>query len=263
MRGAFSSGAMMGLDDLGLTNAFDYVYGASSGSCAGAYLLSGQIQTAGSIYWDYLYGFRFIKPWQWGRILDLDYLCDDLFRNEHKLDVKKLRKNPAILKVYLTDSRTGRSEFVTNRDDDDMVTAIKASCSLPAYYKEPIELRGRAYYDGNVGKALAFEEALRDGCTDLLVITTVAENVKDSPFLSRFLTFGFSSKVREMVKPKLLYYQENLAMVFGRKKFKGVNIYTIAPSTTLFRAEIRQKVLAKTGKQGHDAVIKAFEKGSK
>jgi predicted patatin/cPLA2 family phospholipase len=263
MRGAFSSGAMMGLDDIGLTNAFDYVYGASSGSCATAYFLSGQIQESGPIYWEYLYNFRFIKPWKINKILDLDYLCDDLFRNEHRLNIKKLSKNPATLKIFLTDSVSGRSEFITNKQDDDIVTAIKASCSLPAYYRAPIMLNGRSYYDGNVGKALAFEEALRDGCTDLLVVTTVAENAKDSPFLSKFLAIGFNKKVRAMVNAKLLNYHENLDMVFGRKKFRGINIYTISPEGTLYRGEIRQKVLEKSGMQGRDKVLQAFKQGEK
>jgi predicted patatin/cPLA2 family phospholipase len=258
MRGAFSSGAMMGLDELGMTEAFDYVYGSSSGSCASAYFLSGQIQSAGPIYWDYLYGFRFIRPWNLNRILDLDYLCDDLFRNERRLDLLKLRRNPAELKIYLTESQTGRCEFVTNRGKDDIIAAIKASCALPSYYRKPVEVRGRVYYDGNVGKALPFEEALRDGCTDILVVATLRESDSDSPLLSRFLTFGFKKKVAKLARTRLLNYRDNLDMVFGKKKFRGVNIYTVAPNQTLFRGEIRRGKLEKAGMDGKSAILEAF-----
>lgn len=258
MRGAYSSGAMMGLDSLGLTEAFDFVYGASSGSCAAAYFLSGQIYSGGSIYWDYLYNFRFIRPWNFSKMLDLDYLCDDLFRNERRLDLLKLRQSPTVLKIYLTDSKTGRSEFITNRDKDDIVTAIKASCSLPAYYRKPIMLRGRSYYDGNIGKNLAFEEALRDGCTDILVISTISEKDKDFPLLSRFLSTGYSREVGKRMRAGASTYQQNLDIVFGKKKFRGINIYTISPKQTLFRGEIRRGKLRKAGEEGREAVIKAF-----
>ena len=259
MRGAFSSGAAQGLDDVGLTDCFDYIYASSSGSCAAAYLLSGQIQKAGSIYWNHLYGLGFIRPWRLSKIMDLDYLCDDLFRNQYRLNRKRLRDSKTLLKVYLTESETGRSEFITNRDKDDMVSAIKASCSLPSYYPKPVSLRGRVYYDGNVGKALPFEEALRDGCTDLLVIATISENAKDSPFLNYFLSFGFKSKLREMVKTRTLNYQENVEMIFGRKrKLQGLDIYTISPHKSISKAEVRRWVLEKTGMKGRESVLRAF-----
>ena len=44
MRGAFSGGAMVGLQKQKLTDCFDYIYSSSSGSCAGAYFLSGQAE---------------------------------------------------------------------------------------------------------------------------------------------------------------------------------------------------------------------------
>ncbi len=259
MRGAFSSGAAMGLDELGLTDVFDIVYGSSSGSCAAAYFLSEQIQSTGSVYWDYLYNFRFIKPWKIGKILDLDYLCDDIFRNERRLNLLKLRKSPTLLKIYLTESKTGRCEFVTNRDKDDIVTAIKASCALPAYYRKPVEIKGRVYYDGNIGKALPFEEAMRDGCTDVLVIATLNPEKTDSPLLSRFLTFGFNKKVGKMARTRLLNYHHNLDLAFGKNKFRGMNIYTIFPAQTLFRGEIRRNKLRNAGIEGKEAVLKAFE----
>lgn len=43
MRGVVSGAMLMGLRALGLTNAFDAVYGASAGAMGAAYFVSGQV----------------------------------------------------------------------------------------------------------------------------------------------------------------------------------------------------------------------------
>lgn len=43
MRGVVSGAMLMGLRALGLTNAFDAIYGASAGAMGAAYFVSGQV----------------------------------------------------------------------------------------------------------------------------------------------------------------------------------------------------------------------------
>jgi predicted acylesterase/phospholipase RssA len=48
MRGAVSAGMVIAVHDLGLTDAFDFVFGASAGALNGVWLLSGNPAEASS-----------------------------------------------------------------------------------------------------------------------------------------------------------------------------------------------------------------------
>src|ERR671927_210836 len=61
MRGVISCAALMALEDLGLTEAFDEVYGASAGAVNAAYFLAGQAAYATTIYYQKVNNTRFIR----------------------------------------------------------------------------------------------------------------------------------------------------------------------------------------------------------
>src|SRR5438477_4680687 len=61
MRGVISCAALMGLEELGLTDAFDEVYGASAGAMNAAYFLAGQAGYATPIYYQKINNTRFIR----------------------------------------------------------------------------------------------------------------------------------------------------------------------------------------------------------
>jgi len=50
MRGVVGAGMVTGLEELGLTRAFDAVYGSSAGAICGAYFLASQAAIGASIY---------------------------------------------------------------------------------------------------------------------------------------------------------------------------------------------------------------------
>src|SRR5690242_15780491 len=76
MRGVISAAMLTELEDYGFKNAFDVVYGCSSGGINGAYFLAGETWYPLSIYYDDLTTKKFVD---FGRalrrlpILDLDY----------------------------------------------------------------------------------------------------------------------------------------------------------------------------------------------
>ena len=148
MRGAFSGGAMIGLEKLGLTDCFDYVYASSSGSCAGAYFLSKQTELGSSIYYEDLDGHKFIKPWKLSQAADVDFLCDTIFRHRKKLDTTKVKKNRAIFKIFVADADHGDCMYYTNKDEVDLIQVIKASCAMPAFYNKPVTIGTDTHLDG-------------------------------------------------------------------------------------------------------------------
>ena len=60
MRGVVSAGMVSALEELGLTHAFDAVYGSSAGAINAAYFLAGQARLGTTIYYEDINNARFI-----------------------------------------------------------------------------------------------------------------------------------------------------------------------------------------------------------
>src|SRR5437868_15405392 len=74
MRGVISCAALQALEELGMTAAFDEVYGASAGAVNAAYFLAGQAAYATSIYYQKINNTRFIRRIWHRQVVDLDEL---------------------------------------------------------------------------------------------------------------------------------------------------------------------------------------------
>jgi predicted patatin/cPLA2 family phospholipase len=267
MRGVFAGGVMIGLEKLGLTEAFDYIYASSSGSCAGAYFLSKQTSIGTSIYYEDLTGYRFIKPWKLRSAADIDYLCDVIFRHKKKLDTKKIKKSKTIFKIFVADADSGECTFYTNKDKVDLIDVIKASCALPLYYNKSVTIGEKEHMDGHIGKSLPIEDAITDGCTDLLVVTIVPEyyrSIEDTALVKWFkkiLLSNLSLRYKEKYsnKEKLDNYNESLDVIFGRiKVHRPMNIYTISPDYLLDQFETRRGTLKRAVNHGIFKALEAF-----
>src|SRR2546425_917115 len=95
MRGVISCAALMGLEELGMTEAFDEVYGASAGAVNAAYFLARQAAYATTIYSQKINNTRFIRRLWHRQIVDIDDLFDSIIAGDRPLDVEKvLASNP-------------------------------------------------------------------------------------------------------------------------------------------------------------------------
>ena len=266
MRGVFSSGVACGLEELGLRDCFDIIYGSSSGSCAATYLLSGKIGTGNAIYYEDLNNFKFIKPWRINELMDIDYL-NSIFRSEKRVfDQNKVKANKTLLKIYVSDARTGKYKYFTNRDNVDLVTAMTASCAAPGYYGKTVEINNHEYLDGNVEEKLPIDQAIKDGCTDILVVPTVPENYREKEsthcnlvnmYLMRHLDRGFIASYKERARR----YNDNLDIAFGRKQIDNdVNVFTISPKYRIGLAQTRARKVEFFSEHGKGLVKEAFGK---
>lgn len=181
MRGIYSAGAMQGLAEAGLSDAFDHVFGSSSGAINGAYLLAGQTDIVAAGYADHLNKrSRFIKYWRLGKIVDIDYLVDAILKNEaFPLEVKRVIESRTLLHTVLTDYETGEPAVITSKDvqrrDESgrlFYEVLRGTSALPVLYNRPVEVGGRRYMDGGIVDAIPLLRAIEAGCTDILVVVT-------------------------------------------------------------------------------------------
>jgi predicted patatin/cPLA2 family phospholipase len=174
MRGAVSAGMSLALQELGLLDAFDAVYGASAGAITSAWLLSSRPEG--------LRGFsdpRFAKVLIRKRnllrgrpMVDVERLVEQVYLHEFPLDYASVLSTPIELHPLATDIATGQVADLHAElaDTHSLRLAIRASAALPVLAGRPITLGGRRYFDAGLAESVPFRQALRDGATHVLVL---------------------------------------------------------------------------------------------
>lgn len=180
-RAAYSAGMALALDELGLTNSFDAIYGTSAGALNGAWLLTGE-------------GQRWLPSWGWpeviaagvtdprrllrrGPVLDLNLLVNHVYAEITPMNFDAILANPITFHPIATDARTGEptdlAPLVTGRES--LKTALRASSCLPLIAGLPVRLGSHSYLDGGLSEAVPSATAVAQGATHVLVLRTRIE----------------------------------------------------------------------------------------
>ncbi|WP_233223976.1 patatin family protein [Amycolatopsis sp. CA-128772] len=176
-RGTYSSGMVLALDELGVTPAFDAVYGSSAGALNGAWLLCGRSSTGVRTWWNPVVMRRIINPLHTLRgraVIDLEYLVHQVYSVLEPMDFPAILANPVTFHPLATDADTGESTdlhpFLT--DVDAIKVALAASSCMPVLAGPPIPMAGRRFVDAGVAEPIPYRTALAQGATDVLVLRT-------------------------------------------------------------------------------------------
>lgn len=176
-RGVYSSGMVQGLEELGLSEVFDAVYGTSAGAINGAWLLCGRA-VPGMRSWsnpDIMR--RVIDParlLRGGAAFDVRYLVHRVYDGLEPMDFPAILDNPTTLHPIGTDVRTGNAIDLRPHiyDKRSLMRALRASANLPILAGGPIALDGVPYFDGGIAEPIPIHSAVRAGATHCLVLRT-------------------------------------------------------------------------------------------
>ena len=100
MRGVVSAGMVSALEELGLVDSFDNVYGSSAGAINAAYFLAGQAAFGTTIYAEDINNSSFISLGRMltGRpIVDLGFLIDEVATRRKPLNTARVLASPSPL----------------------------------------------------------------------------------------------------------------------------------------------------------------------
>jgi predicted patatin/cPLA2 family phospholipase len=114
---------------------------------------------------------RWSRLLTFGNVMDIDYLTDDVTVRLCPLDMDKLRQCPTPLYIGVMDAVTGESRYL-NSHTDDLISAFRATCALPGFYRPHVHYNGRRYIDGGVSDPVPIRKALELGATELTVVLT-------------------------------------------------------------------------------------------
>src|SRR5215203_532665 len=176
MRGAVSGGMALGLDELGLSQAFDAAYGSSAGTLNAMWLVSGRVRDG-------------IPTWTDPSLVgELISRRRGLARRGPAVDVRRLveeryeQLSPGLFDAVLagstelhpiaTDVRTAEAVDLHGAipDPASLRLCLRASAALPLLAGPPVALDGRRFIDAGLSAAIPFRAALADGATHVLVL---------------------------------------------------------------------------------------------
>ena len=212
MRGCVSAGMAAALEQLGLSDAFDVVYGSSAGSLIGAYFVAGGGMAETHRFFLEVLCESKTAVFDPSRLLDLlrhpnradlkPAMCLDAISNimcydtgEAYLDWNKFEKRNRVqpLKIIASDVSAGRAVALSSlegsfHDQSSLMKCLKASCFLPGIAgRQPVRLTqttlGREeeneenvesmlLVDALIYEPIPYRSALEDGCTHVLVLRT-------------------------------------------------------------------------------------------
>jgi len=235
MRSVYSAGGAVALAHLGFTELFDEVYATSAGVMNASYFLSDQPLVGITVYYESCTSRLFMNPLRVWKILDIDYLFDQVITNDKWLDIEKVVSSRSKFFVALIDKSTGEPLFVEKAATrTPWLQVLKAATSMPVFYNRTVEVDGHPCMDGGLAIPFPLEQAIANGCTDILVLLTrPAEYQAQSPSWSGRRMFDLICARRH---PGVMhaYLQHHLAsrrardLAFGRVILHDrINIATI------------------------------------
>ena len=234
MKCAYCAGILDAFMDNKIT--FDYCIGVSGGSGSAASYVAGQRGRNIRFFTKHLhdpgyFGIRsFLKT---GNLFGLQYIYGDLSNSDGKdpFDFPAFMESPMDYQLVATNAATGKPEYFKKEDmKQDDYRCFMASCAIPAACR-PVEINGRAYYDGGLTDAVPVKKALEEGCQRLVVILSKPRDYVMKPQSFRFLykqIFRKYPRIISAIDNRHLMYHNTMEMIAGLEK-EG-KIFVFAPS---------------------------------
>lgn len=169
---SFSVGVINALvREYGVTNP-DLVIAASGSSGTMAYYIAGQFDSITNIWTNLLPSKKFINNLRFWKIIDIDYLIDEVFKKQDPLDIEKVNTSRIQFLIPATDVETGEVKYFSNRGGNDLFEAMRAAKAMPLAFNKKVRIQGRDYCDSPLASAVQthIAKVIELGATRILVI---------------------------------------------------------------------------------------------
>ena len=174
-RGIFSAGIMDAFIEEGIE--FPYIVGVSAGISNGASYVSKQFGRNIEILEKYRNDKRYLSVGNYKKcrsMFGLDFVFGDIPHELVPFDYGEFRRYPGTCLVGVTNAETGKAEFKNALEDSENFDFLRATCAIPGYFPA-IELDGTPYFDGGLASPICVKQALKDGCSRVVIILTQPE----------------------------------------------------------------------------------------
>jgi predicted patatin/cPLA2 family phospholipase len=270
MRGIVSAGMVTALEELGMTDAFDAVYGSSAGALAAAYFLAGQAALGTRVYSEDINTRDFIdlrRPLRGRPIVDVDFVINDVMVRRKALDTARVLASPTPLAILATDVATASCTVFRHFDDGrDLLHAMRAGATMPVTAGRPFWYRGRACFDASLTEPIPVPTAEADGHSHILVLLTrPSEHRKKLSSLIERVFVGWPLKRQSHTLAKQFIergkpYAALLAQIAAGTGPRGTAVVLgIRPQPPVIsKLERNRNVILAASERGRQAVLAAF-----
>jgi predicted patatin/cPLA2 family phospholipase len=267
MRGAVSAGMAIALDELGLTDSFDAVYGASAGALNAVWLLSGNPSEGLRPYADPSLIRQYIRKSNALRrrpVVDTRHLVEHLYEEELPLNFERVLEHPVTFHPLATDVETGVAVDLapTLVDRASLKRALRATTALPLLAGPPVEIDGHRYLDAGLAESIPFHAALAAGATHVLVLRSRRPQDSEKPSrVSRAIVGTMLARLGEPVRRGYLERPGRLAADDERLDRGEEALFSIRPpadSPRVSRLESDPEVVREGLEAGRQAALAAL-----
>jgi predicted patatin/cPLA2 family phospholipase len=180
MRAAVSGGMVVALEQLGFSNVFDRIYGASGGLFNAAYFMAKQANYGSTIYADNLTNKQFIdfgrlpKSLRGGPpVVSVDYAIDEVMSNERAVDWDAVIDSPIELHPIAASLDEWRAVDLGRPETVQQLHAqLRASSRVMVFGGPPYEIDGARYYDASLFMGIPYDLVTEHGATHVLALLT-------------------------------------------------------------------------------------------
>lgn len=277
MAGVGPAGAAKRAAELGIFQAADGIYGNSGGLFAAGIVASENTRDGIRVYYDHLNSLDFVNPARLPKSLynPLATPAVDLRFATRKvgpfLDEEKILASPVPILGSATDAITGESVplDLTKQSSLQMILyAMEAGAALPVLAGKPRPLGRRLLFDGGVANTpIALQQAIDDGCTDVLILHNGAlpqETSRINVLGARIIRGEFPAAAELLID-----WVDHFSSILDAIKYwennphddptsEAPNIEMIVPAQTVGLLEVRGRRLRAAGKAGEEAIDDHF-----
>lgn len=218
-------GGMRGLYTAGVLECFlqkqiyfEYIVAVSAGACNAASYISRQqgrnevVNTRFAGDWRYMSFRNFLRE---KSLFGMDFIFDEIPNKLVPFDFDTFFNNPCTFRIGTTDCKSGKPVYFDKDELDAKMTVLRASSSLPLL-APIVRFKGYELLDGGVTEPIPVHQALRDGCSKLVVILTQNKGYLKPPEKSVPLmkfTYRKYPKLVEAVANRHKAYNETLVFL--------------------------------------------------
>lgn len=263
-RGVFTAGALDFLMEQELY--FDYVCGVSAGACNAVDYVSRQIGRTRDAMIPANRRNRMFKlstVFTQRSLIDMEMLFDAFPNRLIPFDYETYFGSDIKCETVVTNCRTGRAEYMDNREDRDLLMDIlEASAAIPLFSRK-VRIGADEYVDGGVADPIPLKRARALGYEkDLVIMTRMPGYRKSAPGkLESALYKTFYSKYPELMEVLLTRYKDyNKELEELEEMASDGEVFLLRPEITpVGRLEMKPEKLMPFYEHGYDLMKKRYD----
>ena len=260
-RGIYSAGIMDAFLEEGIE--FPYIVGVSAGISNGLSYVSKQFGRNIEILEQYRNDKRYIGAGNYKKcrsLFGLDFVYGEIPQKLIPFDYDTFHQYTGKCLVGVTNAVTGKSEFFNALDDNENFEFLRATCAIPGYFPA-IMINDTPYYDGGLASPICVKQALKDGCSKVVIILTQPEGFvkkcgKGNIVMSQLLKRKYPEIEMLLLARHKIY---NKQLEFCRELERRGKAVIFRPSHALNSFEKDEKTLRAVWQEGYDEGKKRAE----